>query len=102
MKQIKGKNYYISLGYIDEEIIKRKKPIDVKGIQNIFVESKGPTALYVDDSDKDNIVSLSLLPVNEIQRSKDKFKFRILINPQNIEGIKTSNSNDIKTELNIK
>ena len=77
MKQIKGKNYFVSVGYLDKE--KAKDGVHAKDIESIFIKSKKGTALYFDDSDKENIVSLPLVPVNEIQRRNDKFIFRVRI-----------------------
>lgn len=83
MKQIKGKNYFVSVGYLDKE--KAKDGINVKDIESIFVKCKKGTALYFDDSDKENIVSLPLIPVNEIQRRKDKFIFRVRVDSFNMD-----------------
>ena len=77
MKQIKGKNYFVSVGYLDKE--KAKDGVHAKDIESIFVKCKKGTALYFDDSDKENIVSLPLVPVNQIQRKKDKFIFRVRV-----------------------
>ena len=83
MKQIEGKNYYISVGYLNKE--KVKDEINVKDIETIFIKSKKDTVLYFDNSDKENIVSLPLIPVNQIQRKKDKFIFRVLVDSFNVE-----------------
>lgn len=84
MKQIKGKKYYICIGYIDPE--KTKNGLNIKDIDPIFMDSKDNTTVYVDDSDKDNVVTLPLISVNEIQKRGDTFKFRVLIHPRKIQS----------------
>lgn len=83
MKQIKGRNYYISLGYIDPEKRKLSKGIDAKDIQNIFVNCKN-IAMYFDNTDPENIIAFTLVPVNEIQRKGNTFKFRCIVNPNDL------------------
>ena len=87
MKQIKGKNYYISLGYINPEVREKNVGINPQDIESLFVKCKDNTVMYVDESDKEHIIAFPLIPVNEIQRKGDIFKFRTLIHPNNIEGI---------------
>lgn len=77
MKTIKGKKYFISLGYVD------KYPVDIKCLKTFFKKS-GCDEVYVDDSDKDNIIVIPLLSINEIQKKNGIFKFNIMITPRNI------------------
>ena len=79
MKQIKGKKYYVSLGYIEDEKI--TNGVNDKDIQSIFTGLKGSNVLYIDDTDKENIVSIPLIQVNEIQKKKNIFKFRVIVDP---------------------
>lgn len=81
MKQINGKNFYICLGYLNREQMKNQ--INASDIKPIFMKSKD-TTVYVDDSDKNNITVLPLIQVNEIQKKKKEYNFRVLVNPRKI------------------
>lgn len=83
MNEIKGKKYYVSLGYVSKEA--KKNGINAKDIKSVFMKKDKDTALYFDDSDKDNAVALPLVRVNEIQKRASKFAFRVLVDPYKIE-----------------
>ena len=92
MKQINGKNYYVSVGYIDEEVLKQKQTVETKDIQSIFFNAAKKSkkkdsgvAVYLDDTDKENIIAIPLIPVNEIQCKDDYFKFRVMIDSSKAE-----------------
>lgn len=90
MNKINGKTFYVAFGYFDEEKFGNTYP-DVKDIEPIYVESKRKkNDVYVDDSDPENVIVLPLFPINEIQKSNNKYKFRILINPNKIDFSKKS------------
>lgn len=76
MKEINGEKYYVSLGYVDQEA--KEQGISSDKIKSLIMEIENGT-IYVDDTDKDNIVTLPLMPVNDIQKSNNVFKFTVLI-----------------------
>lgn len=84
MKQLNGKNYYISLGYIDPEKRKLNEQLNANDIENIFVVCKG-AAIYFDNEDKEKSLSFSLIPVNDIQRKENIFKFITNVFPNYIK-----------------
>lgn len=83
MKEIKGKKYYVSLGYVSKE--NKKNGINAKDIKSIFMKKDNETALYFDNNDKDNVISLPLIRVSEIQKLDGKFVFRVITDPAKIE-----------------
>ena len=76
MKEINGEKYYVSLGYVDPQT--KEQGITSDKIKSLIMEIENGT-IYVDDTDKDNIVTLPLMPVNDIQKSNNIFKFTVLI-----------------------
>ena len=85
MRDIKGRKYYISLGYIDKDVSK-ENGFKFKFMDILKMETDNGT-LYVDDSDKDNIIVVPLVPVNDIQKSKNVFKFRVLVHPFKVKWL---------------
>lgn len=93
MKQINGKNYYVSVGYIGQDILQQNSgAVEAKDIKSIFFEpvkkskkKDGGTAVYLDDTDKENIIAIPLILVNEIQRKGDVFKFRVLLDDSRVK-----------------
>ena len=83
MKEIKGKRYYVSLGYVDKENF--ENGINVKDIMSIFMDTEDNSVMYIDDTDKDNVISLPLVPVNDIQRKGNEYIFSIHVNPLKIK-----------------
>lgn len=81
MNTIKGKNYFASFGYVKD----LENGVDVKDIENIFIESKKGTALFMDDSDKEHIITIPLVAVNQIQVKNGMYKFHILVSPQDMD-----------------
>ena len=74
MNVMKGKRYYVSIGYID----KKKHPdLDAKFIKSIIMSCRDGTVFH----DEENGIALPLMPVNQIQKKKDKFVFRFLFFP---------------------
>lgn len=94
MKEIKGKKYYVSLGYIEKEKI--VNGVNAKDIENIFMPPMN-SVMYVDNTDVENVVAFPLLPVNDIQKKDGNFKFNIILNPNNI----VFKSEELKRKLNI-
>lgn len=94
MKQINGKNYYVSIGYIDQDILQQNSgAVEAKDIKSIFFEPSKKskkkdcgTAVYFDDTDKENIIAIPLIIVNEIQRKGDVFKFRVLLDRSKVKS----------------
>lgn len=82
MKQINGKNYYICIGYIDEEEL--KNGVDIKLLKSFYVENVSPTTVYVDTSDDENTILIPLIPVNSIQKKDNEFKFYTIISSSKI------------------
>lgn len=76
MKEIKGEKYYVSLGYVEDNV----KDFNIRDIKSLEMEGKD-NKVYLDDTDKNNIVTLPLMPVNEIVKNDDKFIFRFLLDP---------------------
>lgn len=81
MNTIKGKNYFASFGYVKD----LENGVYVKDIENIFIQSKKGTALFMDDSDKENIITIPLVAVNQIQVKDGLYKFHILVSPQDMD-----------------
>lgn len=81
MKQINGKNYYISIGCVEDNT----KAIDIKEIQSIYINSKKGTISYIDDTDKDNIITLPLIRVHDIQKINGKYRLKVLVHPSKME-----------------
>lgn len=80
MKQINGKDYYVSLGFVKEDNF--NGGVKAGDIKSIFMKNpKDNEVMYLDDEDKDNVVLLPLIKVNEIQLKKDIYKFRVLADP---------------------
>lgn len=92
MKTIKGKKYFVSLGLWDSE----EKTIDAKQLKSYSLES-GNQIIYVDDSDKDNIVAIPLFEVNSIQKKNGVFKFMPMINPRKLHYEEGKAVNKINT-----
>lgn len=74
MNVMKGKKYYVSIGYIDK---KEHPEMDAKFIKSLIVHCRDGTVY----NDEENDVTLPLMPVNQIQKKKDKFEFRFLFFP---------------------
>ena len=72
MKLIKGKRYYVSIGYIDK---KEHPKIDAEFIESIIMDCKDGT-VYADGN-----TVIPLMPINQIQRKDNKFIFRFLFFP---------------------
>ena len=93
MKQINGKNYYVSVGYIGQDTLQQNSgAVEAKDIKSIFFEPSKKskkkdcgTAVYLDDTDKENIIAIPLILVNEIQRKGDVFKFRVLLDKSKVK-----------------
>ena len=49
------------------------------------MESKDNSVMYFDNTDKDNVIALPLVPVNDIQRKGDEYHFHIHVNPNKIQ-----------------
>lgn len=80
MQEIKGEKFYVSLGYVDEEIIKQQKEFNIRDIKSLIANVKDGT-VYLDDSDKENPITLPLMRVKEIQKKDNIFNFRYLFDP---------------------
>ena len=74
MNVMKGKKYYVSVGYIDK---KEHRDFDAKFIKSLIVHCRDGTMYY----DEENDITLPLMPVNQIQKKKDKFEFKFLFFP---------------------
>lgn len=81
MKTINDKNYYVCVGYVDKEKLEDGN-YSTKDIKSIYIKPENEdVALYTDDSDKDNVVYLPLIAVNNIQKKDDKYIVTVMINP---------------------
>lgn len=92
MKTINGKKYFVSLGYRDLD----ETPIDAKKLTSYSLES-GNQMIYVDDSDKDNVVAIPLFEVNSIQKKDGVFKFMPMINPRKLHYEEDAVTNKVNT-----
>lgn len=100
MKSIKGKKYYVCLGYVDNENVGEE--INVRDTIPIYMkEEYASDVVYVDDSDKDNVVVLPLIPVNEIQAKGFMYRFRILVDPYKMNYDENPNPNRRMLRSNI-
>jgi hypothetical protein len=82
MKEIRGKKYYVSLGYVSK--MRSKEVIKAEDIQSIFIPDKD-CVMYFDDSVEGKPIALPLVRVNDIQRKGKVFKFSYILDPLNIE-----------------
>lgn len=84
MKQIGSKKYYVSIGYIEKDLIGENGEVDFRKAKHFFMKTKESTTVYVDDSDKENIITIPLIPVNDIRKVDGKFNFNVLLHPTRI------------------
>lgn len=99
MKLIKGENYYISLGYMDEENIK-ETGIDASKIESVMVTSKKkPGTEYINDTDIKNIINIPIFPVDYIQKANKTFKFRYLFRPDEAKWLNKKPGIDYKINV---
>ena len=97
MKKINGKDLYVSIGYVSPDKLTKKGP-NIKDINSIYVKTKSKkSTVYVDDSDKDNVIVLPLIPVNDIQKSGIIFKITALLNPKKVEF----GENELSKKINV-
>ena len=78
MKMINGEKYYVYIGYRDTE-----DGVDISNLKHLIMESKEGT-VYLDESDKDNVIAIPIVPVNEIRKDGNEFIFRFLFYPYKI------------------
>lgn len=95
MQAIKGEKFYVSLGYIDKKEINE---VNVDEINNLIMETKDGT-VYVDDSDKDNIITIPIMKVNDIQKSGDIFKLTVLVYSNKTKWV--NKENDQMCKFNV-
>lgn len=74
MNVMKGKKYYVSIGYIDK---KEHPNIDAKFIKSLIVQCKDGTVYH----DEENGITIPIMPVNQIQKKEYNFEFRFLFQP---------------------
>lgn len=98
MKHINGETYYISLGYVENE--QQEQTITPNIIKNLIMDSKNGT-VYIDDSDKENIITLPLMKVNQIQKSNSVFSFRFLLLPYKTKWVNKSDNDNSLIKFNI-
>lgn len=87
MNRIKGKKYYISIGYIDPDEHPDK---DAKFIESIIVNHKEGSYGRV-FHDETNDILLPIMPFNQIQKKDSEIIFKYLFFPFKAKYIKDNN-----------
>lgn len=93
MQEIKGEKFYVSLGYIEN-----LDELNVANIKSLIMDTKDGT-VYLDNSDRDNIVMLPIMKVNDIQKYEDTYKFKILVYTNKTKWIDNENKQMCKFNI---
>lgn len=90
MKTINGERYYVSIGYRNTE-----DGVDISKLKHLIMKSKEGT-VYLDESDKDNVITIPIVPVNEIRKDGNEFIFRFLFYPYKTKWVDKENKGILK------
>lgn len=97
MKQIEGKKYYISVGYIKEELMQDK--IDAKDIISL-AHNYEVNELYIDDSGESTII-IPLIEVDNIENAGKNLMFNKTLNADSLGLFENKESTEPINSINV-